>query len=91
MLSIALSLYFLTMPQSRPKLTFYPLAILYQILNHSADVYQRAILANFSDLGNVCNKTSMSLKNCYRSLQCEGTQTHCGYFIMSSPEKDYET
>ena len=31
-------------------------------------------LANFSDLGNVCNKTSMSLTNCYRSLHCEGTQ-----------------
>ena len=36
---------------SRPKLTFYFLAFLHQILNHSADVYLRAILANFSDLG----------------------------------------
>ena len=28
---------------SKPKFTFYPLAILHQILNHSADVYHRAI------------------------------------------------
>ena len=38
-------------------------------------------MANFSDLGNVCNKTSVSLTNCYRSLHCEGTQIHCGYFL----------
>ena len=86
MLSIALSLYFSTIPQSRPKFTLYPLAILHQILNNSVDVYQRAILAKFSDLGNVCNKTSLSLTSCYRSLHCEGTQIHCGYFLMSSPE-----
>ena len=39
-------------------------------------------MANFSDLGNVCNKTSLSLTNCYRSLHCEGTQIHCGYFLV---------
>ena len=74
---------------SRPKLTFCPLAFLHQILNHSADIYA-AILANVSDLSNVCNKTSMSLTNFYRSLYYEGTQIHCGYFLMSSTEKDYE-
>ena len=34
-------------------------------------------LANFSELGNVhcvCNKTPVSLTNCYRSLHCEWTQ-----------------
>ena len=36
-------------------------------------------------------KTSMSLTNCYRSLHCEGTQIHCGYVLMSSPENGYET
>ena len=49
------------------------------------------VLANFSDLDNVCNKTSMSLTNAYRSFHCEGTQIHCEYFFMSSPETDYET
>ena len=38
-------------------------------------------LANFSDLGNVCNKTSVSLTNCYRSLHCEGTQYMVDIFV----------
>ena len=38
-------------------------------------------LANFSDLGNVCNKTSVSLTNCYRSLHCEGTQYIADIFL----------
>ena len=40
-------------------------------------------LANFSDLGNVCNKTSGSLTNCYRSLHCEGTQYISHIFLCS--------
>ena len=48
-------------------------------------------LAIFIDLGKVCNKTAMSFTNFYRSLHCEGTQIHGGYFLISSPEKDYET
>ena len=43
MLSVALSLYFSTIL----KLTYYPIAILHQILNHSADVYHRAIFCQF--------------------------------------------
>ena len=38
-------------------------------------------LANFSDLGTVCNKTSVSLTNCYRSLHCEGTQYIADIFL----------
>ena len=38
-------------------------------------------LANCSDLGNVCNKTSVSLTNCYRSLHCEGTQYIAEIFL----------
>ena len=37
--------------------------------------------ANFNGLGNVCNKTSMSLSNCYRSLHCEGTQYIVDIFL----------
>ena len=54
-------------------------------------IYMYLFLANVSDVGNICNKTSMSLTNFYRSLHCEGTQLHCGYFLMPYPEKDYET
>ena len=38
-------------------------------------------LANFSDLDNVCNKTSVSLTNCHRSLHCEGTQFIADIFL----------
>ena len=41
-------------------------------------------LANFSDLGNVCTKTLVSLTRLWRD------PIHCGYFLMSSPEKDYD-
>ena len=81
MLSIALSLYFSTIPQSRPKLTFYPLAILHQILNNSVNEYQRAILTKFSDLGNVCNKPSMSLTNCYRYCTVKGPKCIADIFL----------
>ena len=37
--------------------------------------------ANFSDLGNVCNKTSVSLTNCYRPLHCEGNQYIADIFL----------
>ena len=45
------------------------------------------VLANFSDLGNVCNKTSMSLTNCYRSLHCEGTQYIADIFLCRPLER----
>ena len=35
-------LFYDTTVLSRPKLTFYPLAIFHQILKHSADLYHRA-------------------------------------------------
>ena len=39
------------------------------------------LLANFSDLSNVYNKTSVSLTNCHRSLHCEGTQYIADIFL----------
>ena len=38
-------------------------------------------LANFNDLGSVCNKTSVPLTNCYKSLHCEGTQYIADIFL----------
>ena len=46
--------------------------------------------ANFSDLGNVCNKTSLSLTNCYRSLHWEKTQYIADIFLCR-PLKDSDT
>ena len=88
MLSIALSLYFSTIPQYCPKLTFDPLAILHQILNHTADVYNISIFANFSDLGNVCNKKSMSLTNFYRSVHYKGIQYIADVFLCRPLKHD---
>ena len=44
-------------------------------------------LANFNDLGNVCNKTSVSLTNCYGSLHCEGTQYIADIFLCRPLKK----
>ena len=84
MLSIALSLYFYnTTVLSTPNFTFYPLAFLHQILNHGADEYHSAILANFSDLSNVCNKTSMSLTNFTDHCTVKGPKYIADIFLCS--------
>ena len=45
------------------------------------------VLANFSDLDNVCNKTAMSLTNCYRSLHCERPQYIANIFLCRPLER----
>ena len=72
---------------SRPNHTFCPLAFLHQILTTVQMSIIERFLANFSDLSNVCNKTSMSLTNIYRQLHWEGTQIHCGNFFLCRPLK----
>ena len=66
---------------SRPKLTFILLQFCIKFWTKVQMYIIELCLANFSDLGNVCNKTSVSLTNCYRSLHCEGTQYIADIFL----------
>ena len=81
MLTITISLYFFleTTVLYRPKLTFYPLEFFnfYQILKHSVELF----LANFSDMGNVRNKTSIFLTNFLHHCTVKGPKYIADIFL----------
>ena len=86
MLSIALSLYISTIPQYclDQSLLFILLQFCIKYWTTVQMYIIELFLANFSDLGNIRNKTSMPLINCYRSLHCEGTQYIADIFLCRS-------
>ena len=77
MLSIALSLYISMIPQYclDQSLLFILLQFCIKYWTTGQMYIIKLFLANFSDLGNICNKTLMPLINCYRSLHCKGPNT----------------
>ena len=93
MLSIALSLYFSTIPQYclDQSLLFILLQFCIKYWSTVQMYIIELLLAYFSDLGNVCNKTSVSLTNCYRSLNCAATQYIADIFLCCPLKKDYDT